>query len=194
MSDHGFDKVTHQVNLNRALTDAGFITLSGEGQSATVTSWSAFAWYVGGSAVVVVQDAEDRGIVDHVEGVLRTLANDPAMGIERIYDRIAIADQGMAEAADYVVAFKPGYRMGNSFEGPLVVPSSGGAHGAYSGLTVRPDMRSAFFVSGPGIASGRNLGIIDIRQIAPTLAGIMGAPFPSASATALPIHDQDQGH
>jgi len=36
-------------------------------------------------------------------------------------------------------------------------------------------MNAAFFISGSGIARGRDLGIIDMRQIAPTLAHILGA-------------------
>jgi hypothetical protein len=41
-------------------------------------------------------------------------------------------------------------------------------------------MDSAFFVVGPGIAAGRDLGRIDMRDIAPTLAGLLGLPLPSA--------------
>lgn len=57
VSDHGFFKVTHQVNLNTALAEAGFITLGGD---KSVTSWQAFAWYVGGMAMMVLQDPADQ--------------------------------------------------------------------------------------------------------------------------------------
>jgi hypothetical protein len=36
-------------------------------------------------------------------------------------------------------------------------------------------MNAAFFIAGAGIARGRDLGTIDMRQIAPTLAQILGA-------------------
>jgi hypothetical protein len=35
-------------------------------------------------------------------------------------------------------------------------------------------MRAAFFIVGAGIARGRDLGVIDMRQIAPTLAQLLG--------------------
>jgi hypothetical protein len=41
-------------------------------------------------------------------------------------------------------------------------------------------MNSSFFIAGPGIASRRDLGQIDMRDIAPTLAELLGVPLPSA--------------
>jgi hypothetical protein len=35
-------------------------------------------------------------------------------------------------------------------------------------------MRSAFFVMGPGVEPGRNLGDIDMKDIAPSLARLIG--------------------
>jgi hypothetical protein len=35
-------------------------------------------------------------------------------------------------------------------------------------------MRASFFIMGRNIAAGRDLGVIDMRQIAPTVAGILG--------------------
>ena len=190
VSDHGFDKVTHQVNLNAAFVDAGFIKLAGKGDEQEVASWKAFVWYVGGSAMIVLQDRRDQKTKARVAEYLQKLAADPANGIERIYARDEYANRGLPPAAEYVVAFKPGYRMGNAMTGPLVRESKGGAHGAFSTRTVRPDMHSSFFITGPGIAAGRNLGIIDMRQIAPTLAGELKVALPAAKAPVLPIRGQ----
>lgn len=189
VSDHGFDTVTNQMHLNAALAEAGFIELSGEGEARTVTAWKAFAWYVGGSAMIVFRDPDDRRTRDEVVDYLRKLAADPANGIESIHPRAEYADRGFPPAAAYVVAFKPGYRMGNSMSGPRVEKSKGGAHGAFSTRAVRPDMHSSFFITGPGIAPGKNLGTIDMRQIAPTLAGELKVALPAARAAPLPIRD-----
>jgi hypothetical protein len=35
---------------------------------------------------------------------------------------------------------------------------------------------------------GKDLGLVDMRQIAPTLAGILGVSLPTATKTALAIH------
>jgi hypothetical protein len=46
-------------------------------------------------------------------------------------------------------------------------------------------MRAAFFAAGSGIARHRDLGVIDMRRIAPSVAAVLGVPL--ASATAAPL-------
>lgn len=186
VSDHGFFGVTHQVNLNAALVEAGFITLD----KGEVTSWRAFIWYVGGMAIAVLHDPGDEETRTRLYALLQTLARDPDNGIERIHTRDEIAGVGLAPESEAVVALRPGYRMGNAMTGPLVQPAKGGAHGAFSSATLRPDMHSSFFIAGPGIAAGRNLGTIDIRRIAPTIAEQLQVRLPSARMRPLPLADR----
>jgi hypothetical protein len=42
-------------------------------------------------------------------------------------------------------------------------------------------------MEGPNIAKGKNLGIIDMRQIAPTVARELGIVLPSAKLPALAV-------
>jgi len=189
VSDHGFFKVTHQVNLNTALVEAGFITL-GDGPDRPVRSWTAFGWYVGGSAMIVLRDPKDLQTKARVKAYLDKLAQDPAIGIEGVHGRDEIAGLGFAPEAEFVVAFKTGYRMGMPLTGPLVIDAKGGAHGAFSTSTVRPDMHASFFIAGPGITAGKDLGAIDMRRIAPTLAEALKAPLPSASMRPLPLRER----
>ena len=51
-----------------------------------------------------------------------------------------------------------------------------------------PEMRSSFFAVGAGIAHHRDLGVVDMRQIAPTVARILRASLPTAKA--VPLHVQ----
>jgi hypothetical protein len=46
-------------------------------------------------------------------------------------------------------------------------------------------MSSAFFIAGPGIARGVSLGTIDLRDIAPTLAGVLHVEIPTAKGKRL---------
>jgi predicted AlkP superfamily pyrophosphatase or phosphodiesterase len=46
-------------------------------------------------------------------------------------------------------------------------------------------MRSSFMIMGKGVPKGRNLGEIDMRAIAPTLAQAMGLALPDAEVAAL---------
>ncbi len=187
VSDHGFAPASQQVHLNIAFADAGLLTLD-KGPEPAVASWRATAWYVGAMAMIVVHDPRDHAMVRQVKRLLDQLAADPANGIEGIHDRAAIAGLGLPPV-DFVVAFKPGYRMGTALNGPLRTASKGGAHGAFSTRTLRPDMHSAFLIAGPGIVAGRNLGTIDMRQIAPTIAQKLGVALPVAKMPPLPLAD-----
>jgi hypothetical protein len=46
-------------------------------------------------------------------------------------------------------------------------------------------MNSVFFISGPGIPSGLPLGLIDMRDIAPTVARVLSITLPQAEGRAL---------
>jgi len=48
-------------------------------------------------------------------------------------------------------------------------------------------MRASLFIMGRRIAAARNLGIVDMRQVAPTIATILGVNLPSASAETLHV-------
>ena len=83
---------------------------------------------------------------------------------------------GFPEAA-FLVNLRPGYIFGANTRGPLVVPvKTGGMHGYLPDL---PDMRSSFFIAGPGIQARRSIGEIDMRDIAPTLAALLGLALPA---------------
>ena len=49
-------------------------------------------------------------------------------------------------------------------------------------------MRSSLFLTGDGIAKGGDLGFVDMQQIAPTLAKILGVSLPTAKEPALNMH------
>jgi len=48
-----------------------------------------------------------------------------------------------------------------------------------------PEMRATFMIDGPGIPKADALGDIDMRDIAPTLAKILGVQLPSATGKAI---------
>jgi len=64
------------------------------------------------------------------------------------------------------------------------MPPGHGGHGYSPQL---PNMQAAFFICGAGIAKGRDLGVIDMRQIAPTLATQLGIALGSATGAELNV-------
>jgi len=182
VSDHGFSSVDTEVNLYRAFIDAGFIILDANGK---IKDWEASPWNSGGSSAIVLKRPSDSALRARVSDLLEQLKADPKNGIAEIATESKIAQYGANPQASFYVSFAPNAYAG-SFKGataPLVSPSaSKGTHGYFPD---KPFMRSSFMMMGKGIQKGRNLGEIDMRVIAPTLAQAMGLTLPDAELQAI---------
>ena len=67
--------------------------------------------------------------------------------------------------------------------GPVLTKvKPGGTHGELPDV---PELRAAFFLVGPGVPAGKDLGVIDMRDVAPTVAKEVGLSIPSADGKAL---------
>jgi predicted AlkP superfamily pyrophosphatase or phosphodiesterase len=189
VSDHGFMNISHYVNLAIPFLQAGLIqgTANAGSKTLVVNSWKAEPWMAGGMAAIMLYDPNDHATEQQVQALLTKLAADPDNGIAEVLDREAIAKRGAFPDAAFLVAFKPGYYAGAALSGNLVTPVPGtrGSHGFSPQF---PEMRSSFFTVGAGIAHNRDLGVVDMRQIAPTVARILRAPLPTAKAA--PLHVQ----
>lgn len=181
VSDHGFAAVTTDVNLFGAFIRAGLITLDDGG--AKVKSWEAMPWFAGGSAAVVLARPADAALKAKVAKLLAELKANPATGIASIIERPEIAKRGGAPTADFWISFKPGTETGRDPAAPLTSPSaSKGMHGYDPSL---PEMRSTLLLWGRGLPWKGDLGEIDMRAIAPTLAKLMGGDLPDADVPGL---------
>jgi predicted AlkP superfamily pyrophosphatase or phosphodiesterase len=181
-SDHGFSKVDTEVNLYRAFIDAALIAIDNKGK---VESWDASPWNSGGSSAVVLARPDDAALKAKVANLLATLKADPQNHIAEIVEPADIAKLGGNPEASFYVSFAPNAYAG-AFKGrdaPLVGPS--GSKGTHGYFPTSPLMRSSFMMMGKGVAKGRNLGEIDMRAIAPTLAKVMGVALPDAEVAAI---------
>jgi|HubBroStandDraft_1064217.scaffolds.fasta_scaffold45905_2 predicted AlkP superfamily pyrophosphatase or phosphodiesterase len=182
VSDHGFVNVDKAFHLAVAFRSAGLIDFDEKGQ---VKSWKATIWAAGGSAAIVLQDRNDSTTKTQVATLLATLAADPANGIDRIISEEELHARGGFPDATFLVALRPGFVTGDGISGNLVTASaSKGMHGYWPDVA---DMNSSFFIVGPDIPPAHSLGAIDMRSIAPTLAGILGLSLPHAEAKPLPL-------
>jgi predicted AlkP superfamily pyrophosphatase or phosphodiesterase len=189
VSDHGFMNISHYVNLFIPFLQAGLIqgSINPATSAPVVSSWKAEPWMAGGMAAIMLHDPNDHATEQQVKALLDKLAADPANGIAEVLDREAITKRGAFPDAAFLVAFKPGYYTGAALSGNLITPVPGmrGSHGFSPEF---PEMRASFFAVGAGIAHHRDLGVVDMRQIAPTVARILRVPLPTAKAA--PLHVQ----
>src|SRR5579859_3913110 len=179
VSDHGFAKTDTQLNLFAAFLEAKLFTL----EKVKIVDWRAMPWVTGGSAAIMLKDPGDSATLAQVRELLARLASDPANGIDRVLDAEELHKRGGFPPAAFFVGLKPGWKTGSALDGPLLAKTKpGGTHGEMPDL---PDLRAAFFVVGPGVPHAHALGVIDMRDIAPTLAHAAQLPFSSAEGKNL---------
>ena len=188
VSDHGFSRTDYRFNWRIPFIAAGLLKLrSTESVHAksNIASWDATLWVGGGSAAVMLKNPGDAVMVARVKNLLEHLKTDRKNGIARILDGEEAKKRGGWPDASFLVELDPDYQFGNAWKGAVVTPWT--ATGMHGYLPDRPEMNASFFIMGDGIASGHRLGIVDMRQIAPTLADILGAHLPMAKLPRLEV-------
>jgi predicted AlkP superfamily pyrophosphatase or phosphodiesterase len=189
VSDHGFTPLTHRVNLSIPFVEAGLIDAPPDPDShlPVIRAWKAQPWLASGMAAVMLHDPNDSQVREQVRRLLTKLAADPECGIAEILEPAAIRARGAFPDAAFLIVMRTGYDAGGNLAGPLVTGVSG--HGDHGFSPQSAEMRAAFFAVGEGVARHRDLGVIDMRRIAPTIAQFLEVPLPSAKAPPLPVSD-----
>ena len=186
VSDHGFAPLSHRVNLWTPFIQAGLVTIGVDARTHgwSVTSWKAQPWIAGGMAAIMLQQPGDASTLHTVRGLLQVFARDERNGVAAVLEGDEARRRGGFPGAAFVVVMKSGYYTAADPSADAVAE----VHGTPGGHGFSPEykeMRAAFFMAGLGIAQHRNLGVIDMRQIAPTVANVLNVSLPGAKSTAL---------
>jgi len=182
VSDHGFAPVKQDINFYAPFIKAGLVTM----KDGVITDWQAAVWNDGGSAAIVLKDPNNAAVKMKVAALLKQLRDDPRYQIDHVLDHDQLVAQGGTGMASWFVLMKMGYELAVTPDASLPAPPH--FRGMHGFDPASAEMRSTFLVEGPGIAAGKNLGSIDMRDIAPTLAKLMGASLPQAQGHALPVN------
>lgn len=187
VSDHGFLPVNHRVKLTPAFVAAGLIRL--DPANAHIISWDAALWSAGGSVAIRLARRDNLALQAKVRALLAHLAADPTNGIAAVIDRTSIAARGGIDTVDFWVNLRPGYAANGGLTGPMVekLKTTRGAHGYFPD---NPGLYATFIIAGRGLAHRGSLGVIDMRAVAPTLAGILGVSLPGAEVKAIDLIDR----
>jgi predicted AlkP superfamily pyrophosphatase or phosphodiesterase len=132
-----------------------------------------------------MKNPQDAPLRQRLQEGLARLAADPSHGIARVLDAAEARRLGAFPDATFVVEFSRGFYFGTALSGPLLTPAT--SRGMHGYLPTHPDMHAVFYAKGQGIAAGRNLGVIDMRQLAPTFAQLLEVALPAASQPVLPL-------
>lgn len=180
VSDHGFARTDREIHLNSALREAGLIRVDDNGKA---SAWEAYSWNSGGLSAIVLKNPQDTHVRDRVREVLRTLEADPSRPIHRIVEGSEAASLGGFPNSAFVVGLRPPFRTGGDMRGPVI--RDGRVRGAHGFLPELPEMNASLVLRGPGIPAKRDFGIVDMRDIAPTLAALLGVQLPTAEGRNL---------
>lgn len=170
LGDHSQIDINYHVYLNILLGRAGLITPKGDG-----VEWRAYLQSTGGSAFLHVKPGDteaERIAID----VLTEAAKDPQYGIEKLLDRKELDKWHADKTIKLGVEAKPGYHFKDEMNNYEVenLEELSETYATHGYLPDKPDYKCVFFAFGSGIKQGSEIGDIQMVDIAPTMAEILG--------------------
>lgn len=206
-SDHGFAATWKAVNASVVLQGAGLVhqPQPGNCRPASAQEKTKACW-TGGSVQVYVnlRGRDVPGVVDPAEfeatrqGIIKAFAR-LRDGRTRVADRIFLKEdlvrlrvggtiQTVAHATrtgDVVVLLRPPYQFDGASPGKAIADQPFfGQHGFWPDLVNLQrgvNMHSTFIMAGPGIRSNKVLRRVNMVDVVPTLAAVLGIPAPANS-------------
>jgi len=180
VSDHGFRSYKFEIHPNVLLQEKGLLHLE-DG------TWKGDAWVVpeGGTAMVHVTNSSRKAELIPALKSIYALAE----GVERVYVAEDFAKLGLPtsaqsdQAPDLVLAAKPDYCFAGDPGKSFVSSATGGTHGF---LNSDPNIGAIFLAWGAGVPKGVRLGSITNREVAPTIAKLLGIELKSARGRKIP--------
>ena len=174
VSDHGFAPACLELDLEGALQEEGLVETDGSGR---ITAWRAQTWRAGATTAIVLRDRRDEDARRRVVASLARLHAERSREPGTVLTGEDAASRGGFPGAAFVVAFRPREALRDAHGRTGRGQPDGGEHGY---LPENHDMDAAFVIAGPGVPAGTDLGRIDLRDVAPTLAGRIGVALGSA--------------
>jgi predicted AlkP superfamily pyrophosphatase or phosphodiesterase len=172
VSDHGFKLVKRQIRPNAAFAKAGLLDV----QQNKVAGAQAYSVPEGGTALVYVTVPDPSGaLLKRAKEALVGIEGIASIGEQAEFSRYGLPqpDQNPQMGSLFLIA-KDGYSFTADLNEPFVVDAPLGSLGAHGYLASDPDLRSLFIASGRGIRRGLTLDSVDVIDLAPTMARLLG--------------------
>jgi hypothetical protein len=141
----------------------------------------------GGTALVYLLDpATKRADAEKIRQLFRDMH-----GVADVLEPGAFAALGYPlpeknrQMADFVLVAAPRHAFSNAASGDDETTPVNPATGTHGYLSTNPLMNAVFVASGRGIKRGARLDLVDNRDIAPTMAHLLGQKLPRADGKVL---------
>ena len=171
IGDHGQFDIHHKVSLNNLLEENGLIYLE-NGQ----LQWKAYLQSAGGSAYLYTKDPESE---QRAVQVLTEAMQDGQYGIESVLTRPALDAYHISDAVACAVEAKEGFYFDERLLYHTVenLDELGITYATHGYSPEKPNYKCIFIASGAHAAKDKPLGPMDMVDVAPTLARILGLDF-----------------
>ncbi len=185
VSDHGQLPIYEVVRPNRALADAGLVSVDDDSGRAKIAADTPMVGVSSASVINLYLNLEGRepgGVVapaeasDHLRRAARVFADLSVEGrpaVEKIFTRDEAAAIGLRSPStgDLVVFLAPGFAAADGVDGPALEPSR--YYGQHGFLASHDEMCGMLFARGVGIKRTR-LGEVKATTVAPMVARWLG--------------------
>jgi predicted AlkP superfamily pyrophosphatase or phosphodiesterase len=168
--DHGFVDIKQSFAPNVLLAEAGLIRNIDKGD------WKARFHTAGGSAFLHLKDRNDKQSLEKVKEILAHLPVDQQQ-LFKVIDRKQLDAIGADPNAVLALAAAQGVTIGGAVKGAIVKEAKGGTHGYYPDFH---EIQTGFVAYGPGIVRGTVLKEMDLTDVAPVIAKLLGLKFNTA--------------
>jgi predicted AlkP superfamily pyrophosphatase or phosphodiesterase len=180
VSDHGFLPISRQVSPNVWLREAGLIDVA----DGKVTGWRAFFQVTNGSAGLRLHDPQDAASLARVQSLLREKAADPGNGLHEVMAAERIAALGGPAEWALALDAESGYSFTDGVGDVAVAPST--QKGQHGHAPDRPELNASLILRAPGLQP-RDLGLVPMTRIAPTVARYLGLTLSPEAGPALDV-------
>ncbi|CAH1056009.1 alkaline phosphatase family protein [Paenibacillus pseudetheri] len=173
LGDHGQFNVRYKVHLNNLLREKGLIyEENGE------MKWRAYFQCGGGAAYLHIKQGDEEA-EQLALAAIREDMRDGASGIEELYTREQLNQLHVGPSTKYMLEARSGYCFDESMDEPAIVDldKQGIKYATHGYSPDKEDYRCNLVISGNKVKSDFPLGNLNMVDIAPTMAKILGIDF-----------------
>lgn len=166
-SDHGFVRPSKLINPNVVLRQAGLLRPGPRRRAQSVSEGGTAFVYLTQPKTAVEDRSQVIALLRGIEGIAQILQPDQYASL-----RLPEPGQG-SQVGDLLLVAKEGYTFSDEFFEDDVItplPMPLGSHGY---LASDPRMNGVFIAWGRRIKPGIKLGLVDARDVAPTIAALL---------------------
>ncbi len=181
VGDHGQINVRYKVRLNQLLKEKGLIY-----EENHELRWRAYIQNAGGSAYLHLKE-NDYEAEQLALNVLRKAMAEGCYGVERLYNKEELERLHAPSTASYMIEAKSGYCFSDGLKGAVItdLKEQGIKYATHGFSPDKPDYQCNLVISGECIKDEYQLGDIQMIDIAPTIAEILGVEFKNCDGRPL---------